>query len=447
MKSSHPNFIVGVGRSGTTLLSAILNRHSQIHVTPETRFFCFVYEYQGGIEAFVRDWPASLLTIAKKMDPTASWDPIETAKTVTKETGEEFPGLAKLFYTFCKKIANFENKNTFIEKTPDHLEYLPQIRALFPESKIIHLIRDGRAVAESRSRMDFVKKEHRNFIDGLLYWKRNIYTAKEFLKNDTNYLEIKYESLVSNPHETIAKILHFLGKNSEDNILLPDGSEHGLIENGTQHKANILNPIDPSLATAWKKRVSSSDMQWADILIGEELEKLNYIPQRPLPGETLYLCVTKSMIHQKNKNIPIEIIQHLLKKYRFIRLSFSKPLHKVNSRNILISDIRPPSFNATKDNIIIYILKHIKSILSFKRNYIIIIWLTHIDYLNSSAWIVKKIVDFFTAFFSDLILLPKTSSHNALLSRRKKIYKTDNKDYLAALDNLITARSTDSNLR
>ena len=64
-------FIVGVPRSGTTLLATILNRHPLVCVTPETYFFSLTEQYPGGRTAFLRELPHSL-DVLKRIEATGN---------------------------------------------------------------------------------------------------------------------------------------------------------------------------------------------------------------------------------------------------------------------------------------------------------------------------------------------------------------------------------------
>ncbi len=169
-----PGFIVGVGRSGTTLLASILNRHPEICVTPETHFFRLVYNYPGGIKNFERRWPYSLKEIMQKMHPTKGWQP---NSNIIIERFNSYPGIAAIFKAIGEDIAAKNNKKLWLEKTPNHIIYLSFIRKLFPNAPIIHIVRDARDVGLSLLRMKWASN---SYLENLLHWKRCICLSKDF---------------------------------------------------------------------------------------------------------------------------------------------------------------------------------------------------------------------------------------------------------------------------
>lgn len=274
-----PAFIVGFGRSGTTLLAAILNRHPNICVTPETGYFYYVTKYPGGMDGFQRDWPHSLFEVTKQMIATKDWDPPRMAKQLLDRLNGKFPGVGNLFIMLGTAIAESSGKQLWIEKTPIHRRYLSEVRKFFPESRILHIVRDGRAVAESRSRMDYLAGPDKDYVNNLIEWVDDVNCVSNFVKNDRHALEFRYEDLVTNPHSTVQMICDFLGVPLIDKMLMPDGSEASLIERGTTHKTKVCSPIDVSLVSQWRHRVPYTLQQIADVIAGDTLHEWGYEPR------------------------------------------------------------------------------------------------------------------------------------------------------------------------
>ena len=110
-------FVVGSPRSGTTILSEVLGRHPDV-----ADFYEPYYVWDRRIGSREDD-----VRTASMADP-------ETRRFVRRE-----------FDLFARK----SHKQVVVEKSPENCFRVPYVRAVFPEAKWIHIIRDGRDCVES----------------------------------------------------------------------------------------------------------------------------------------------------------------------------------------------------------------------------------------------------------------------------------------------------------
>jgi hypothetical protein len=134
-----PFFIVGYPRSGTTLLSVLLDRHSQIAVPPETNFFtglCNIEQASCAIEAdkLVDRFVNSFRTRDLKLSP----------RNLRKALDGMEPNAANLLLAALNLYRTNHGKVLVGEKTPDHWRFAAQILDLFRNSRIIWVVRDAR---------------------------------------------------------------------------------------------------------------------------------------------------------------------------------------------------------------------------------------------------------------------------------------------------------------
>ena len=134
--------IVGVPRSGTTLLRFMLDSHPILAIPPETTFLPAAYELrQAGrdtwedlfdlLTAFPREAPAW---------PDFGLEPLE----LQEEFRKIHPfGLGEGLRAFYRLYASKQNKPRYGDKTPSYCEHIPSIASLLPEAHFIHIIRDG----------------------------------------------------------------------------------------------------------------------------------------------------------------------------------------------------------------------------------------------------------------------------------------------------------------
>jgi len=157
-----PIFIVGPGHSGTSLLLAILGAHSNIFAIP-----------------FESD-------LAYKPEPVRR-------------------KLIRRFHT----MTTVHRKARWVEKTPRHIGKIDELFRLFPEARIVIIIRDGRDVACSyKARRGTSIGEH---ID---HWVAAAERARHYQHHPQVHV-LRYEDLITDFRGTTQKLMAFLGETFE----------------------------------------------------------------------------------------------------------------------------------------------------------------------------------------------------------------------------------------
>lgn len=192
--------IVGAQRSGTTWLQLMCAAHPKIAGGEELHLFS---RYLGNlISAFYRDRGGSAVAGRSQGLPTLL-------------TPRDFDGLLKQFATgvFCKLLVGKTGSELAIEKTPDHVLHLHYIRHLFPEVKVIHMIRDPRDVVVSQLAAgaswgaDWFPKTAEEAAQRWVEW---VSAGRKYAGSD-NYIEVRYETLLSDGPRELARVYDFLG--------------------------------------------------------------------------------------------------------------------------------------------------------------------------------------------------------------------------------------------
>ena len=266
-----PVLIVGQGRSGTTLLAAILNRHPQLATVPETYFWRDLADYEGGWGHIVSAWPQSGIDFFESMD---RWDEFGISAQETVDRMSVAPaGPRELFCGMCDQIAAVANKPRVFEKTPSHIRYIDPIREAMPTAKIIHIIRDGRAVSLSRQRLYWMSD---SFTKNMYEWKQTVSTGRRRLADDPHAMPVRYEDLVTNEEATMKTLCEFIGVPFQPSILTPDGSEQKILEHNADWKKGVAGKISQSRAEAWKQELPAPmhPVSWA--IAGDELSRWGY---------------------------------------------------------------------------------------------------------------------------------------------------------------------------
>src|SRR5215472_7987272 len=128
-----PIFIVGVPRSGTTLLRVLLDSHSEIAALPETPWLLGAYGPDPSLRAVLQgliDGPYGAVRNISGVDE----DDVLAAGSALLE---------RLFAPMLQA----RNKTHLVLKTPADIRHLDFLIRLLPAARFIHITRDGRDVA------------------------------------------------------------------------------------------------------------------------------------------------------------------------------------------------------------------------------------------------------------------------------------------------------------
>jgi hypothetical protein len=273
-------FIVGCPRSGTTMVQQALNRHPQIAIPPETKFFFSFYGQTRKQQRRHLDRLEADLKVHLPRPADAIRSPAQGRAFYDEMAGLYVQRLAKQGVTH------------FGEKTPEHTGHLPRIRKLFPSAKILVVYRDGRDVAASLTKMPWMPA---NLYVNFMVW---LYYNQILLEVQTagwpNFHFARYEDVVADPRAKFADILRFLELPDHPAVAQGSGNHEGVPEREHAWKRRALGPI-----TCERVGVFRGDLTLAQI---EILERLG---RRTLP-ELGY-----EMLTDGRKPLPLEIMLRL----------------------------------------------------------------------------------------------------------------------------------------
>lgn len=214
-----PIFIVGMPRSGTTLVEQIISSHSKVSGLGELPFVLqFGLKITTGLLEF------------------------------NSET------ILKFRNNYLEKIKNFtENSLIFTDKMPQNFLYIGLIMATFPEAKILHIKRNTAAVCWANYKQWFKSKDlsySYSINDTIKYY--NLYEdLMNFWKKSFNnkIYEVDYESLTVNHEDEIKKLIKYLDLNWEEGCLSPEKNKRAVT---TASNKQIRNKIFKGSSQKWK---------------------------------------------------------------------------------------------------------------------------------------------------------------------------------------------------
>ena len=221
-----PLFVVGMPRSGTKLLRALLIRNSNINIPPsETNFIPYMIDRFGKTFEFadlsiLKDFyteftKTSFYGTMKKKGVTLEFDKLKTAEI---SSWSELIEYLLRYYTYDPTTEDF----ILGDKSPAYVNHMIMLKETFPAAKFLHIIRDPRDYALS------VKKTWgKNIYRAASKWNASMNSVQLIISNlGDDYMELHFEELLDRPKIIMLEICDFIGcEFSDDMIKLSEPSE------------------------------------------------------------------------------------------------------------------------------------------------------------------------------------------------------------------------------
>ncbi|HNR07419.1 MAG TPA: sulfotransferase [Saprospiraceae bacterium] len=209
-------FILGLPRSGTTLLEQMLDAHSEIAVCPEMSTGKTLWRLNA--ESTLRDqWKSLLLVNALYQRARTFKDPILPCLAHQALRSFTYPiSTGEWFSPLIREYVGEKKANLYGEKTPENTFFIPALNRAFPGSKYLLILRNPFDLVLSLCEAWAFHKKIRITDALLLHFaentKRGLHELfiRQRLRN-LDSLTITYEDLVRKPDQTLTEICTFLG--------------------------------------------------------------------------------------------------------------------------------------------------------------------------------------------------------------------------------------------
>jgi hypothetical protein len=285
-------FVVGLTRSGTTLLRMMLDAHPELTIPPETHFVPDLIKAakDGG----------SVDDMVAAMTENRTWQDFGIEASEMRRAFEAVPIGAELerpgaaVRAFFDAYAARQGKPRWGDKTPAYMLSVTRIGRALPEVKFIHLIRDGRDVALSQSARAINEQPPRD--EQAARWVKRITKSREQAAKlgGDRYIEARYEDLVRDPEPTLRRICGFIELDFDPAMLtyyeraadrlqemagaLRKDGTHAEQAEGYRidnHKPTT-KPPDPAKLDKWRREMSPEDLKAYEGVAGDMLTELGY---------------------------------------------------------------------------------------------------------------------------------------------------------------------------
>jgi hypothetical protein len=255
----------------------LLDAHPEISIPPESHFFerfSSSFESYGNlhnqknIKAFVSDVLKDLRI--KEWRLRISVDNLCHSVQSFSVSGV----VSALFQAYAQR----EGKKYWGDKTPQHMFYLKEIKAAFPNAKFIHIVRDGRDIAESMKRTSIgpnsvyrVAKRWKAYVSTFALFKRE--------NSSEQVLEVSYEGLIRRQRHELHRIFAFL--NISPRVILepiPNTLRRDqYIDTAPLHRS-LGKSISDAKIGIFRTALSQRELEIFESIAGESLEDYGYSP-------------------------------------------------------------------------------------------------------------------------------------------------------------------------
>jgi hypothetical protein len=274
-----PIFVVGVARSGTTLLSAMLAAHSRLDCGPESRFFARFRHLDPGARRATLDpaaWPAHavdfIASLRNQSHPVVELFGLRIEDVHDYLAGRP-PSLAAMLESLTVLHARRYGKARWIEKTPRHLLMTDLLRRLWPEARIVRIVRDPRDVALSLAGLPFAKE---SVVGNLVRVDQDDRASRDRIATDALAMTLRYEDLVSEPERELRRICEFIGEPYEPAMLDARTSASAVAADHEWWKAAVSGPLTSASVGRWRREMSADAQRFAALHLGGFLREHGY---------------------------------------------------------------------------------------------------------------------------------------------------------------------------
>ncbi len=296
-------FVVGVPRSGTTLMRMVLGKHSRIAIADESHYLGHRAPKRGARQDLRRVGDLRDDAAVRRLVERIYSDEFQRNSRL-RESSAFWRWLARrvprdelqrrlldsertergVFTAVLRAYADRKGKAIFGEKTPAHIRWAETLLEWYPRARIVHMVRDPRAVFRSELKRRNARPESfpyrflvrvpplmRGFVmlEVVEAWANAVTHHRTLARrHPTSYRMVRFEDLVRDPEAEIERLCDFLGVAPEPAMLQQKVVSRGdrLGETG----------FDAAAADRWRDSISPGEVRSIGWLLGRRIEQMGY---------------------------------------------------------------------------------------------------------------------------------------------------------------------------
>lgn len=294
-------FILNIERSGSSMLTAMLNRHEQILSPSEEPFLLYMYPYyknkttwtEADIEQLLDEF---WLLAEKNLDLYFSPREVVKQSILPHLPHLDFLSLCRLLYGNFLKDKDKQKVDLIIDKQIKYLYCPKMILDILPDTKFIVLTRHYLDIVATWRKRGLGGSRHAAYLAKI--WQVAYSTAVPYLlQNHPQFMLLRYEDLVADPEEQLQRVCAFVGKEYKPDMegfhqsvnaffdkaeAEKPAAEHGFIEKLKDFHSSMRKPANTDNIGIWQQQLSRQEVAMANAICGDTARALAYeIPHAP----------------------------------------------------------------------------------------------------------------------------------------------------------------------
>ena len=316
-----PVFIVGLPRTGSKLLMNIINNNAtaNYHIANEVQFFGHSFlgrllQGRRGIMPLVNrernengkiNWERVVHRLYSGQAKGVHWNGLAAGwlsipKSRLLDSLSATDGTARAVYSAILKTQEQEYVG-YGDKSGPNLYFVDTLLKWFPDCKILHIIRDPRAILASQHKRLMLVLEHDGSFPGvvtsmkklcyspiivtyiLTYWGRAIRIDSRLTKSHPqHYMRVQFEKLVAEPEKITRQICNFLSIPWHPQMVEPPKRDSSYIDpSDLQQKVDRGRGMDRDAAERWRKHLrpwmAATLRVYGSLFYGDALTRFGYV--------------------------------------------------------------------------------------------------------------------------------------------------------------------------
>lgn len=273
-KEMRPIFISGLYRSGTKLLTRLIEQSREVKTTYDTiHFLRFSHNKYSPIEL---KYDQLVYDTRERVFNRWNMD-FNADKTLECIKANSVISEAIVYDCMMREFLGLSVGQRWAEKTNVEWEGMSEFLDLFPHGQAIHIYRDPRAVLASYKHM--TNQEGIKYLDAVFASLAMFnFIEQEHIKNNPRILLLKYEDFVLDPERAVRNICSFLGIEYEPSMLDASaftdkyGNKLDTDSSFTEQK----DKIDASSMEIWKEKLNSVEVYLTEMVLKDRMKIFGY---------------------------------------------------------------------------------------------------------------------------------------------------------------------------
>jgi hypothetical protein len=279
LQNVNPVFVVGIVRSGTTLMSSMLSAHPSIAIAPDIHY---IYGWAVQCRQLQLSQPADFERFWKAFSGNKRFsylgiDPAALRRSIEAKRRYSFRGV---YLSTLETYAASMQKRRWGEKTPNSADHLDTLFSWFPGARVIYMLRDPRATVSSLRKTPWGAELGVHI--HALSWADGVGRA---LANDADprVLRVRSENLVQQPTEELGRVCRFIGEPYSPEMV--DGRQSLLATTlrdrqgwEKEHLSAALQPVHETSIDKWKNELTPLEIDVVEHYCRRVMHRAGYLP-------------------------------------------------------------------------------------------------------------------------------------------------------------------------